>query len=200
MKLSILICTLNEPFYIERLKRLQPELDRQIAQFPDQVLYSIHDAGRAMSTGQKRNELIQNTESDYFVFIDSDDMVVGDYVKTVLDALSSEPDCVTYRGWMTTNGTRRQTWRIKLGNQYVTKGDHHDRWPNHISVMRRDKVAHVKFPYLTKGEDYIWSESIHNKKLLKTEIHIDRELYWYDFDVLKGQPDPSRGRVKHTRL
>ena len=196
MRLAILICTLNEPFYIQRLKRLQAELDRQIKQFPDQVYYTIHDAGRSMTTGQKRNELIKNTQSEYFVFIDSDDMVVSDYVSTVLNAINSGADCITYRGWMTTKGQRRQEWKIKLGSPYITVKDYHYRWPNHISVMKRDRVAHINFPHKTIGEDYDWSEQIMKKGLLKTEVHIDKLMYHYDFE-----PDKNpHVRVKHTRL
>lgn len=195
-RLAILICTLNEPFYIERIKRLIKELERQTEKIQDQVNYHIHDAGRSMTTGQKRNELIKNTDSEYFVFIDSDDMVVPDYVQSVLTALASSPDCVTYKGWMTTNGQRREDWTIKLGSDYVTRGGHHYRWPNHISVMKRDLVSGVLFPHITTGEDYEWSKRIHDRQLLKTEVHIDRPMYHYDFDTNKGKVP----NVKITRL
>jgi glycosyltransferase involved in cell wall biosynthesis len=195
MKLAILICTLNEPFYIERLKRLQAELDRQIAPHADKVFYRIHDAGRSMTTGQKRNELIQNTNSEYFVFIDSDDMVSSDYISQILNATASSPDCITFRGHMTTDGKNKQGWTIKLGGPYITQNNYHYRWPNHISVMRRDKVAHIKFPNKTIGEDYDWSKMIHDKKLLLTECHIDREMYIYDFVTNK-----NNSKVKHTRI
>lgn len=194
MKLAILICHLNEPYYNTRLKRLTTTLDRQIAKTNGEVVYRIHDAGRSMTTGRKRNELIQHSSSEYFVFIDSDDMVTSDYVQTILEAIDKGPDCITYRGYMTTSGKSREEWVIKLGSQYITKDGVHYRWPNHISVMKRSKVGHVKFPDIWKQEDYQWSQKIHALKLLKTEVHIDREMYHYDYEPNK--PDPQR-RIRY---
>src|SRR5690606_23460158 len=88
MTLAILICTL--PDRSIKLRRLLAILDPQIKQFPDRVFYRIHDGGRSMPTGTKRNQLITQTQSDYFVFIDDDDVISPDYVSEILKASRSE--------------------------------------------------------------------------------------------------------------
>lgn len=193
MTLAILICTLPERSHI--LKRLTNVLDPQIERYKDQVYYSVHDAGRHLSTGSKRNQLVEQTNSDYFCFIDDDDMVSSFYIDSIMKALESNPDVVTFCGWMTTNGVHRRDWTIKLGSQYAERNGHYYRFPNHLTVMKRKLVEHVKFPDLWKMEDYKWALQIHEKRLLKTEVHIPLQLYHYDFDDTKPPyAEPTRVR------
>lgn len=181
MKLSILIPTLNEPWSIKQLKRLNNIIDPQIEKYKGQVHKEINDAGRSMLIGTKRNQLIKDTDSDYFCFIDCDDVVPIFYIDEIMKAIEHGPDVVTFIGHMTTDGVQRENFTIKLGSDYVSRGGHHYRWPNHLCVMRRDKVEHIKFPDIKEREDYLWSKQIHDRKLLKTEVHILKEMYWYDF-------------------
>ncbi len=179
--LSILIPTLNEPRSIAYLQRLRLILDPQIERFKDQVEIRINDAGRSMLIGTKRNEMIRNCQSDYFCFIDCDDMVSDEYVYWIMDALQHDPDVVTFNGWMTTNSVSRVDFIIKLGENYEERGGKYYRWPNHLCVFKREKVSHIRFPEVKHGEDYRWSKEIHDKGLLKMECHIEKQLYHYDF-------------------
>lgn len=189
--LAILICTLPERS--EKLKRLLNILNPQIAKYKDRVFYSLHDAGRGMPTGTKRNHLIQQTSSDYFVFIDDDDVVPIYYVHEIMEAIDkSQPDVITYQGYMTTNGDHRRNWTIKLGSDYNEIDGHYYRWPNHIVPMRRDKVRGVSFPDVWVQEDYLWSKAIRDKGLLQTEEHIEKDMYWYDFYQKRLSPRAMR--------
>lgn len=179
--LSILIPTLNEPFSIRMLKRLNAIIDPQIAQYPGQIEKIIHDAGRSMATGTKRNQLIKQSSGEYFVFIDSDDIVSDDYISEIMTAIAKGPDVVTFNGEMLTNGRNARRFEIRLGSGYYEKDGVYYRWCNHLTPMRRDRVAHVKFPDVWVQEDYRWSKEINDRKLLKTEVHIDQNLYVYDF-------------------
>lgn len=181
MRLSILIPTLNEPFYIRKLERLLAVLKPQLRQYDGLVDYVINDAGRSMTTGEKRNLMVAQSTSDYFVFIDSDDLISDDYLNQVMFSLSKEPDCVTMCGWMTTDGRDKRNWTIKLGSDYTEVNKHYYRWPNHIAVMKRSIVGHVKFPHKVTGEDYEWSKKIRDLGLLKTEVHITKQIYFYDY-------------------
>jgi len=183
--LAILICTLPER--TEKLNRLLNCLRPQIEAHQDQVFYRIHDAGRSMPTGTKRNQLISMTQSDYFVFIDDDDIISPRYVHYILNAMYMEPDVITFNGWMTTNGVDRRNWTIKLGSKYEERNGHYYRWPNHIVPMRREAVKDIRFPDIWIQEDYQWSKRIHDLGLLKTQVHIDKELYHYDCIVSKQQ-------------
>ena len=173
---QILICTLPERDF--KRKRLTDSLDKQLR---SGVGYKLHDAGRSMTTGQKRNQLIEQTQSTYFSFIDDDDLVSDEYVSSIMEAILKNPDVITFNGYMTTNGMKRQDFTIKLGSRYEERNGHFYRFPNHLCVFKRDKVNMIKFPELWSGEDYQWAKQVHDRRILKTEVHIEKDLYWYDF-------------------
>lgn len=182
MKLSILIPTLNEPESINYLHRLNNILDPQIARFPGLVEKVINDAGRAMPTGTKRNELIKNSSGEYFSQIDCDDVVPGYYVDELMKAIEQGPDVVSFIGYMTTNGENRRDFTIKLGSKYEEKNGHYYRFCNHLCCFKRSVVESVKFQPLWVQEDYLYAKEIKERNLLKTEVHIgDRWMYHYDF-------------------
>jgi glycosyltransferase involved in cell wall biosynthesis len=181
MKLSILIPTLNESRNIRMLARLRKILDPQICKYPGQVEIVINDAGRRMSTGEKRNILIKNSEGEYFCFIDDDDVVSDYYVEELLKAIEQGLDVITFIGYMTTDGKLRQDFTIKLGSDYITKDDHHYRYPNHLCCFKRSTVESVKFQPIWVQEDFRWATEIKNQKLLRTSVHIDKWMYHYDY-------------------
>lgn len=182
--LAILICTLPER--ADKLRRLTRSLDHQISA-RNFAFYKVHDAGRSMSTGTKRNQLIEQSDSDYFSFIDDDDQVSGDYISSILQASETKPDVITFNGWMTTNGANRKNFTIKLGSEYTEKNGHYYRFPNHLCAFRREVVRHIKFPDVWQAEDYSWAKQINDRRLLKTSVHIEKDLYHYDF-VSNKQP------------
>lgn len=181
MRLSILICTLPEPWSYEKLTRLNGILDPQIRGREHLVEKKINERSRDLPTGAKRNLLVNDSIGEYFCFIDCDDIVSDEYVDLMLDAIRHQPDVVTFRGWMTTDGDRRENFIIKLGSDYNTRGGVHFRFPNHLTAMKRSLVSEVKFKPIWHQEDYIWAKEIHDRMLLKTEVHIDEDLYIYDY-------------------
>lgn len=191
MKLMILICTLPERH--AKLKRLTMSLDKQLCSLAG---YKVHDAGRFMSTGQKRNQLIEQTQSDYFSFVDDDDLVSDNYVESILKATESNPDVITFNGYITTNGADRRNFTIRLGSRYYEdkndKNFYYHRFPNHIACFRRDKVRHVKFPHIWQQEDFQWADRIRASNILRTEVHINDDLYWYDYNTKQHVPTRIR--------
>src|SRR3989337_820046 len=160
MTFLILICTLPER--AQKLRRLTSTLDKQISKHPS-VSYKIHDAGRSMTTGAKRNQLIEQSQSDYFSFVDDDDLVSDHYVNSIMNAIATVPDVVTFNGYMTTNGINRREFTIKLGSKYEERNGHYYRFPNHLCAFRRDKVRHVKFPNQHLQEDWIWAKELNDR-------------------------------------
>jgi len=195
MKLSILICSLPERD--DKLTRLVHHLRNQNKYNDVQVVWKT--SGREVPTGTKRNQLINETSSDYFCFIDDDDLVPNYYIDELVQAISKAPDVITFIGHMTTNGTDRRNFTIKLGSKYEEKNGHYYRFPNHLCCFRREAVKGVKFPDIWVQEDYEWASAIHNKKLLKTEVHINKDMYHYQFSTKKPGYN-LRGRTKYTRL
>lgn len=185
----ILICTLPER--ADKLRRLTRTLDRQGAN------YKIHDAGRAMPTGMKRNQLIEQTMSDYFSFIDDDDVVSDDYVSEITAAIQQNPDVVTFNGWYTEHGANKRNFTIRLGSKYYEDATdpnfYYHRFPNHLAVFKRSVVQHVKFPHIWQQEDYQYADQIRTRGLLKTEVHIPKLLYHYDCHPVPSRPFRVRG-------
>lgn len=182
MTLLILICTLPER--VNLLRRLTNVLDRQKKKYNGSVNYKVHDAGKSMPTGTKRNQLIEQSQSDYFAFCDDDDLVTEDYIDEIMKAIEQNPDVVTFDGWYTEYGKNKRNFTIRLGSKYYEDPKdpnfYYHRFPNHLAVFKRSVVQHIKFHPIWKQEDFKWAEQIANKNLLKTEVHIPKMLYHYD--------------------
>lgn len=195
MKLSILIPTLNEPESINYLRRLRGILDPQVAKYPGEVEIRIHDAGRSMPTGTKRNELINNSDGEYFCQIDTDDIVPPYYVDEMMKGILSGPDVINFVGFMTTNGQDRRNFTIRIGERYEERNGHYYRYCNHLCAFKRSVVDKVKFRPIWVQEDYYWATEIKDKRLLQSEVHIEKWMYHYDFKTLKYK-HASRHKVR----
>ena len=182
--LSILIPTM--PKRLGLLKRLLNVLNPQVT---DEVEILTHSDDGRIPTGRKRNDLIKQAQGQYVVFIDDDDIVADTYVSDILKAATKNPDCITFRGWMETDGQCRTEFRLSINYPYAT-GIHNGeqiyfRYPNHITPIRRDIAINVLFPNVTIGEDYMWATAIHKAGLLKSEVHIKKQLYFYQYRTVK---------------
>jgi len=140
---------------------------------------------RRTTTGAKRNAMYLNAKGKYVCSVDCDDWIASNYVSKILEAAKSNPDVITFQGWMTEDGRNHVDWTIKLGEKYearITNGkQHYYRFPNHLVPMKKEKIIGVKFPDVTLGEDYKWAKEIHDRGLLKTEVHIPEKLYHYKY-------------------
>jgi glycosyltransferase involved in cell wall biosynthesis len=177
MILSILTCTLPER--AEYLTRLTNKLTPQLLNKPVEFLVDPRNA--TVPTGRKRNDLIRQAQGKYVCFVDDDDMLSGDYVDEILKAAESDPDVITFCGWMTTNGKQPVDWVIKLGEEYEQRNGIIYRFPNHLAVIRKDFAQRISFPPVYQQEDYRWAVMMRNSGLLKTEVHIPKKLYHYQF-------------------
>lgn len=191
MKLSILIPTLPEPDSQNYLKRLMSILDNQGSFIDVEVI--THAGPRSMPTGTKRNELITRANGEYITQIDCDDIVPNYYVSEVLKAIESNPDVITFIGYMTTNGRDRRNFTIKLGEKYEERNGHYYRYPNHLCVYKKSLIQDVKFKPIWIQEDYQWATEIRDRGILKTEVHITKDMYHYDF-IPKTSPS-----IQHMR-
>ena len=80
MKLSILICTVPsrvDSYFPKLLKKLESQLNKNV-----EVLWLGDDKKR--SVGEKRNNLLSIANGEYVTFVDDDDDISDDYVKTIL--------------------------------------------------------------------------------------------------------------------
>lgn len=190
--LSVLIPTLPERYGL--LKRLQGILIPQVDKHKDRVFIHYNDQGRSVTIGNKRNQLVSMVNTDFYVFIDDDDLISKDYISEILTAMDSNPDVITFNGWMTTNGINRKNFVIKLNERYEERNGIYYRHPNHLCPVKSSLGRQVMFPNQTSAEDYSYAVGLKQRKLLKTSIHIEKDLYHYDFVTTK----PPYGRT-HIR-
>jgi hypothetical protein len=148
-----------------------------------EILHEVDE--RQITTGEKRNKLLERAKGFYSVFIDDDDEVPEYYISELLFAADSFADCFDINGVMTTNGGNPKQWFIKLGSEY--KADHSTgkeiylRYPNHITPIKSEIAKQIKFPHITIGEDYAWATMLRDSGLIKTSYLIEKPMYTYKF-------------------
>jgi len=135
---------------------------------------------RRRTIGQKRNDLLALAQGDYVCFVDDDDAVAEDYVAALTAGIRTGADAITFDVSVSLNGS--QPFPQVFSKDFPKRRNLHDvweRWPNHLCPVRTDLARKVGFPAWRVGEDADYAERL--RPLLKTEHHIDRTLYHYNY-------------------
>ena len=181
MKLSILICSLVSR--TELYRKLAKHLRQQMEGLENEVELLVLTDAKEVSTGLKRQKLLERAKGDYVVFIDDDDWVPDNYVREMLSACATGADCVAINGTMTTDGTDEIPWRISC--RYENKTIHENgrmvylRKTNHITAVRRTLALQAGFPDKSNAEDKWYSDRV--APLCKTEAVIAKPMYHYRY-------------------
>lgn len=180
MLLSILIASITGRE--RQLATLIEELSTQIKDCDAvELIEVIHCTdNRQMSIGAKRQALLEAATGAYIVYCDDDDQLSNNYLSEVLKALLTLPDCVGFNGTMTTNGKQSERWEISMRNKiWGKKHGRYLRHTNHLTPVKRDIAIKVGFKDIRHSEDYEYSMGLIPH--LKTEVFIDKELYYYNY-------------------
>jgi hypothetical protein len=198
MMLSILICSIDGRE--EMLSNLVCFLDKQgggfkglyskqingcsvgILTYPEhEIIFAIDN--RVISTGTKRQLLLDAAKGHMISFIDEDDEVPDYYLEEGLNAAKSGMDCASMYGEMTTNGSQNIGWFLAKDNPNSTikkgKDNFYLRTTNHLSFVKRELALLAGFKDISNGEDKAYSEALN--PYLKTEYAISRPMYHYKF-------------------
>lgn len=182
MILSILICSVTSRAAL--LKVLLVHLNKQIINPQEVEILTAIDQGK-MSTGKKRNYLVDRAHGHYIIFIDDDDWVPNYYISKLLAACRKDCDCVAINGTITTNGKDEITWRIskRYSNTTIRELGRpiYLRKTNHITAVRREIALRAPFPDKSNGEDKAYSDTVN--KFLKTETLISEPMYHYRYST-----------------
>lgn len=125
--LSILICT------IEKRKSLYNQLEIEInKQINENGLHGYveiipksdkgYDQG-GMNIGAKRNWLYNKATGLWSVSVDDDDWIEGEYIKLLINALESDPDCVNMIGVMNTDGFNQRRFEHSIKHHHYFERD-----------------------------------------------------------------------------
>lgn len=140
---------------------------------------------KQVTTGEKRNRLVNSAKGDYVIFIDDDDEVPNYYIEQLLIAASSYADCFAINGKMTTDGAKEIKWRLSKDYENVTIKENgvdvYLRKTNHITAVKREIALLAPFPNKSNAEDKSYSDAIN--KFLKSEFVISLPMYWYKFST-----------------
>lgn len=186
MILSILITTIPERqvMFQTLLQCIEKQIQECNAANKVEVLYDASPRGM-MTTGSKRNLLLEKASGKYFWFIDDDDMILPGAVDAILNAAETDCDVMAINGIMTTDGKNQKQWFIALQNPYeanISDGKEiYLRYPNHITPMKTNLVHHIQFPDKSNFEDKAWADLVKASRLLKTETKIEIPVYHYRY-------------------
>jgi glycosyltransferase involved in cell wall biosynthesis len=154
-----------------------------------EVLVDIDDGQD--SVGKKRNRLLSKASGEYVSFVDDDDRLSSRYVERILNAISTAPDVIGITGIITTDGMNPKKFIHSLAyKQWSEDSQAYYRNPNHLNPVKRTLALQVGFLDINCGEDADYSKRL--LPLLKTEVFIPENLYYYQFS--KKNTETQKGR------
>jgi glycosyltransferase involved in cell wall biosynthesis len=146
-----------------------------------EVMVNIDDGEK--SVGQKRNEILNNASGKFICFIDDDDGVDEEYIKTIIDVIenNNKLDCIGFSGMYYVNGKPRMLFKHanKYGGHYKDSSGVQHRPANHLNPVKTKIAQKVGFPEKNFGEDSDYCDRLFDTGLLKDEVILDKVMYHY---------------------
>lgn len=192
MDVSILIPTmkLREGLFRQVLAEIQTQA-AECPQIRTEILWES-DNGE-LTLGQKRNVLLDRCTGKYHCFIDDDDILAPDYLKTFVPMIASgvDYDCASFVGAHYLRGSLTKLFHHSL--QYTEWEETPERYIRTISPMnliKTDIVRQVRYKDIRHTEDHEFSKRLMASGLLKTEFEINpnHPIYHY-IDGVKADRD-----------
>jgi glycosyltransferase involved in cell wall biosynthesis len=161
------------------------EIQKQAAECPQirtEILWES-DNGE-LTLGQKRNVLMDRCTGTYHCFIDDDDILAPDYLKTFVPMITSgvDYDCASFVGAHYKGGVFTKLFHHSM--DYAEWAETPERYIRTISPMnliKTDIVRQVRYKDIRNTEDHEFSKRLMASGLLKTEfrIHPNHPIYHY---------------------
>lgn len=169
----------------KEIRKLISVLNKQDA-YENGVQILVKQDDKEMTIGEKR-ELLYNMSSGLYSWqIDDDDLISDNAIELILEAIKSNPDvdCITFEEHINIDGKIEKSnhslqygdWEGEGGKE-LWDGFHYHRTPFMKSVIKTEIARSVPIPHTRFGEDHQWAQAL--KLHLKTEFHINQELYKY---------------------
>ena len=190
MNIKLSILTPSIPSRKEQLSKLQEKIANQIGDLP--VEHLVFSDNRTRTIGAKRQALLDIARGEYIAFIDDDDDIEPDYIASILDAIRSKADVITFEEHCYYNGLySKRVYGLNNPDIAFTPNGITLRAPWHICVWKRQLVKSCQFGECNYGEDIIWSRQA--RKKIRSGFHIDKILCTYRHDEnLTAAPEPVR--------
>lgn len=184
-KLSVIISAYNaEPYLDDLLDQLNTQVNKDVEVIvvddgstnPVQSDYKWCRIIRKENGGcaSARNKGLEESEGEYVVFIDSDDMVADDYVDQVLEKIKEKPDVIEV------------SWKSLEGNKHNCKlNSESDRLTNNsmwCRILRKDFIGDNRFNEIkdsTEDEDFSRHIGLRDKDYSFKRAIISDYMYFY---------------------
>ena len=161
IKLSILICSVQNSEREESLKKLIHELNKQISEnYAENIVEVLVEKDNGeISVGKKRNILIEKANGEYICFIDDDDFISKNYLNTILQNLTK--DILLIRIEHIIDGVKSKDIQTSLyinnleTNAVIFRNNH-----LHLCPHKKEKALWVKFQEINFGEDLHYSKKL----------------------------------------
>jgi hypothetical protein len=186
--LSILIPSIPERK--DKLIRLHAELYKQAFEinntFPilGHIEVLVDDSksflNGGLSIGKKRSALVKRAQGKYLNFLDDDDTIAPNYVKTLLELCSYNKHVCTFRSLF----KLKDYWGIvnmslsNKENEQATPDKMIQRPPWHICPIWTEFARKYEFSDINNAEDYQWMEKVLSH--CQTEAHTDKIIFQYN--------------------
>lgn len=155
----------------------------------DDVEIIVATDNKQISTGKKRQLLLELANNDFVIATDDDDFVPYYFVSEILDAIQSDYDVYATNGTITTNMQDEMQWFLSKDNPNTTVNINgkncYLRTSNHLSPCKRELALLAGYEDKSNGEDFLYSNALNLH--LKTEGVIDKPLYWYRYSTFDKQ-------------
>lgn len=195
--ISILIPTLapRKALFEQVLAEIQKQAD-ECPEIRTEILWES-DNGE-LTLGQKRNVLMDRCTGKYHCFIDDDDILAPDYLKTFVPMITSgiDYDCAAfvgahykgglfqfpYVGGVADRGTFMKLFHHSLYyTEWYETPERYIRTISPMNLIKTDIVRQVRYKDIRNTEDHEFSKRLMASGLLKTEFPINpnHPIYHY---------------------
>lgn len=200
---SFLICGLESRPW----EAVRDELERQIKESGKEAEVIVDVDNGELSSGTKRQRLIDSSAGEYVVFVDDDDTISDGFVSEIVrDAETLSPDIISFNMMFQRRPSPFEMRRKKKIHREVWKLGW---WPdnrkagkmsaNHLCAWKSDIAKSVAWcPSLGYGDDQLWYGPLYAAFPGLYCHHIDKVLYTYLFNPSTTQNQTSL-RVANAR-
>ena len=182
MKLSILTPTIRPR--TEIAAELADRISWQVSLTPrgSLVEHLLFSDNLTRSIGAKRQALVDIARGEYIAFVDDDDDISDDYVSSLLTAIETGADVITFRQRAIYNGLESEVvFGVNNQDEAFTPGGFTLRAQWHVCAWKRAVIDGCQFGESNYGEDRVWC--LQARQRIKTGFHIDRILHTYRHDA-----------------
>ena len=165
-----------------------------------EIIYLVDD--KEISTGEKKERLINMAKGEYVVIIDDDDTVSLDYFNTIMPVLINEkPDCIGYLVDLIGMGAMKTACISIHYPEWARNINGHDlvRYTHEKVPIKRKHAISAGWSWMRYDDDYCFSMNLKRDGNLKKEVFINKKLYIYHSQPT-DDPDTKYGFNKIYKL